>query len=53
MSPGAAVGRLEIYYEGRWGTVEDYGFDQTAADVVCRQLGYDRAYKYGNIIDVG
>ena len=52
-SPGSAVGLLEIYHEGEWGTVEDYGFNQRAADVVCQQLGYVRAYKYGNVMDVG
>lgn len=46
--PGGAVGRLEIFHNGVWGTVCSSGFGQTEADVVCQQLGYDRAYSYGD-----
>ena len=35
-------GRVEIFLSGVWGTVSDfYGTSSTAAEVVCRQLGYN------------
>ena len=35
-----AIGRLEVCYDGHWGSVCDSKYDELLAGVVCGQLGY-------------
>ena len=45
-SPYVSVGRLELWRNEMWGSVCNEHFTIEAANVVCRQLGFDQALDY-------
>ncbi|GAB1603362.1 scavenger receptor cysteine-rich type 1 protein M130-like, partial [Argonauta hians] len=40
-------GRVEVFFNGKWGTVCDDGWNENSALVVCRMLGYNDAIYHG------
>ena len=42
-------GIVEVYYNGKWGSVCYYGWDELAANIVCKQLGY----KFAELVNFG
>ena len=46
-------GRVEVYYNGEFGTVCDNSFGPIEADLTCRQIGFASATFYGTVDELG